>query len=344
MGFNNSWFGGVSSYADAVKKAANLQDLNSVSDARENLSVYSKAAVDGKISDLAASKSDVGTFNFGTSGGALQTTGNPMYGIVDRSYCMTLELDEDWNLNDTTALWLNLGSDGIRSSSLAYGGVWCQLRSRSNTNVLQITYGDGQNTYLNAFGNVVNVENIFGGSDNSIIPAGKYVLCICIHFGAGTSADPSKAYIYVNDALKATISGYGTTKSENLNWVSGGKVGFFDIADNHSTSSFSSFGHFEGKASRFVIFNFDVSAAGAPYSVDDYYNGKAIPVSLQSSTAEKRCILAAADYSFGGKVRDISGNENHLTVYGDVKGDKDEAIKQMYNAFSAAYTAENATA
>ena len=332
MGFNNSWFGGVSSYADAVKKAANLQDLNSISEARENLSVYSKAAVDAKISDIAAGKGNIGKFYFGTAGGALQTSGNPMYGIVDRSYCMTLELDEDWNLNATSGLWINLAADGIRDSSLIYGGVWCQLnRSSDNINKLQITYGDGNTQYIGLFGNRVPVESVFGGSDNSIIPAGKYALCICIHFGEGTSADPSKAYVYVNNVLKSTISGLSTTKKTNLGWVAGGKLGFFDLGDSHGTSRFSIFGHLNGKASRFMVFNFDMSASDAPYTVADYYNGKAIPVALQSSTAEKRCIVASADYAIARNattklVKDITGNGNDLTVYGDVIGDKDAAV------------------
>lgn len=239
------------------------------------------------ISDLAASKVNIGTFQFGAAGGALQTTGNPMYGIVDRSYCMTLELDEDWNLNTASNpnLWLNIAADGVRASSLIYGGVWCQLtRGSDELNYLQIIYGDGTNTYVNAFGAKVNVETIFGGT-NSTIPAGKYTLCICIHFGEGTSADPSKAYVYVNNVLKSTISGYSTTKKTNLAWIAGGKLGFFDIGNNRSVDSisFSRYVHFEGKASRFAIFNFDMSTAGAPYSVADYYNGRAIPVATQSS-------------------------------------------------------------
>lgn len=333
MGFNNSWFGGVSSYADAVKKAANLQDLNSISEARENLSVYSKAAVDAKISDIAAGKGNIGTFHFGSAGGALQTTGNPMYGIVDRSYCMTLELDEDWNLNTTSGLWLNIAADGVRASSLVYGGVWCQLtHGNDELNYLQITYGDGTNTYINAFGAKVNVETIFGGT-NSTIPAGKYAVCICIHFGEGTSADPSKAYVYVNNVLKSTIGGYTTTKKTNLSWVTGGKLGFFDIGNSRSvdSTSFSRYVHFEGKANRFAVFNFNLADAGVPYSVSDYFNGRYIPVSLQSSSTEKRCVLASADYCISRNtttklVKDITGNGNDLTVYGDVIGDKDAAV------------------
>lgn len=285
------------------------------------------------ISDLAASKVNIGTFQFGTAGGALQTTGNPMYGVVDRSYCMTLELDEDWNLNATSGLWINLAADGVRALSLVYGGVWCQLtRGSDKLNYLQIIYGDGTNTYVNAFGAKVNVETIFGGT-NSTIPAGKYTLCICIHFGEGTSADPSKAYVYVNNVLKSTIGGYTTTKKTNLNWVTGGKLGFFDIGNSRSVdaTSFSRYVHFEGKANRFAVFNFNLADAGSPYSVSDYFNGRYIPVSLQSSTAEKRCIVASADYAIARNattklVKDITGNGNDLTVYGDVIGDKDAAV------------------
>lgn len=287
------------------------------------------------ISDLAASKTNIGTFHFGSAGGALQTSNNPMFGVVDRSYCMTLELDEDWNLNTTSNpnLWLNIAADGSRASSLVYGGVWCQLtRGSDELNYLQIIYGDGTNTYVNAFGTKVNVETIFGGT-NSTIPAGKYALCICIHFGEGTSADPSKVYVYVNNVLKSTIGGYTTTKKTNLNWVTDSKLGFFDIGNSRSAdaTSFSRYVHFDGKASRFAVFNFNLADAGAPYSVSDYFNGEYIPVSLQSSTAEKRCVLASADYCISRNtttklVKDITGNGNDLTVYGDVIGDKDAAV------------------
>ena len=285
------------------------------------------------ISDLAASKVNIGTFQFGAAGGALQTAGNPMYGVVDRTYCMSLELDEDWNLNATSGLWINLAADGVRASSLVYGGVWCQLaRGSDGLNYLQIIYGDGTNTYVNAFGTKVNVETIFGGT-NSTIPAGKYAVCICIHFGEGTSADPSKAYVYVNNVLKSTISGYSTTKKTNIAWVAGGKLGFFDIGNSRSVdaTSFSRYVHFEGKASRLAVFNFDMSATDAPYTPSDYASGKKIPLALCSSTASKRCILAAADYAIARNsttrlVKDVSGNGNDLTVCGDVVGDKDAAV------------------
>lgn len=56
-------------------------------------------------------------------------------------------------------------------------------------------------------------------------------------------------------------------------------------------------------------------------------------------------VVALDDYTFGGKIRDISGNDNHATVSTTngvrVHGDKDEAVAQLYEAFSAQYTTDN---
>lgn len=56
-------------------------------------------------------------------------------------------------------------------------------------------------------------------------------------------------------------------------------------------------------------------------------------------------VVALDDYTFGGKIRDISGNDNHATISTTngvrIHGDKDEAVQQMYEAFSAQYTTDN---
>ena len=56
-------------------------------------------------------------------------------------------------------------------------------------------------------------------------------------------------------------------------------------------------------------------------------------------------VVALNDYTFGGKIRDISGNDNHATISTTngvrIHGDKDEAVQQMYEAFSAQYTTDN---
>ena len=89
--------------------------------------------------------------------------------------------------------------------------------------------------------------------------------------------------------------------------------------------------------SDFRIFNFDVSAEDAPYSLADYQAGKRLPPNLTGVQ------LALENYTFDDKIRDISGNEHHATISGSVAGDMDNSINQMYSAFSAKYTQENAS-
>ena len=233
------------------------------------------------ITDLANTKSNIGVFNFGTRGGCLQTTGNPMYGVLDQSHCMTLELDEDLNLNAIPTPSLNFSGDGYVSGDVYYGILWKLSRASSGLNRLSIGVGNGQSSELD-FGSQDWVENIFGGT-NSAIPAGKYVICLCIHIGNGTTSDVSTAKVYINGALAYTYANSTAINVNSVKWIQNSKVGFFDIGNTHLTTNFATNGCFIGKASRFALFNFDMSAAGAPYTVADYYNGKAIPPAMQSS-------------------------------------------------------------
>ena len=335
-----------SAQAETARAAAETAKVAAES-AKTAAQAAANTALATDAGELARTRDRVGTFYFGTAGGALQTTGNPMFGVLDQSHCMTLEFDEDFQFSTHRAMSLNFTGDIQYNSgyygiglTLGYNGKFL-LRAGNGTR-------DG-----GFFGNAPFLKNVFGGTDNNTIPAGKYAFCLCMHFDA-TAPTASTARIYVDGAKKWDFT-YPTTTGENneavalqtstIAWLENSKLGFFDTTNYHKTDSTNfGYGRFEGNASRFAVFNFDMSAADAPYTPGDYALGKRIPVALQSSTAEKRCIVATADYAFGGKVRDISGNENHLTVCGDVKGDKDEAVRQMYNAFSAAYTAENATA
>lgn len=274
----------------------------------------------------------VGTFHFGSAGGALQTTGNPMYGVLDQSHCMTLELDEDFQFSTHSAMALNFTGDNQYNSG--YYGIGLTLGPNGRF-LLRAGNGSRDGGY---FGNAPFLNNVFGGTDNNTMPAGKYAFCLCMHFDA-TDPTASTAKIYVNGAKKWDFN-YPTTigsasvplQTSTIAWAENSKLGFFDTTNYHKTDSTNfGYGHFEGKANRFAVFNFDMSAADAPYTPGDYASGKRIPVALQSSTAEKRCIVASADYAIARNattklVKDITGNGNDLTVYGDVKGDKDAAI------------------
>ena len=310
------------------------------------------AALETDAGELARTRELIGTFHFGSAGGALQTSGNPMFGVLDQSHCITFELDEDWNIPISVAAKLNMFGDNFYESG--YRGIGAAF---SPTGHIVVRVGDGSSNG-GAFQYTPLLWQIFGGSNEMIIPAGKYAVCFCIHFGDttqdsdGNYLNPSTCKIYTNGVYKCSCgqlkhkvdNAWVVFGASEVVWSQNSKLGFFDTTNFHKTDQTNfNYGHYEGKANRFAVFNFDMSAADAPYTPSDYASGKKIPLALCSSTAEKRCILATADYTFGGKVRDISGNENHLTVCGDVKGDKDEAVRQMYNAFSAAYTDEHPT-
>ena len=242
-----------------------------------------RTATRGLISDLAASKVDVGTFHFGTAGGALQTTGNPMFGVLDQSHCITLELDEDFQFSTHRAMSLNFTGDNQYNSG--YYGIGLTLGYNGRF-LLRAGNGTRDGGY---FGNAPFLKNVFGGTDNNTIPAGKYAFCLCMHFDA-TDPTASTARIYVNGAKKWDFT-YPTTTGENneavalqtstIAWLENSKLGFFDTTNYHKTDSTNfGYGHFEGKASRFAVFNFDMSAAGAPYTVADYVAGKIPPLEL----------------------------------------------------------------
>lgn len=233
------------------------------------------------ITDLANSKNNIGMFNFGSAGGSMQTTSNPMYGVLDQSHCMTLELDEDWNLNAIPTPWLNFSGDANYYGGAYYGVVWQLGRSNAGLNRLGVSVGNGASGGI-SFGSQDWVENIFGGT-NSAIPAGKYVICLCIHIGNGTTSDVSTAKVYINGALAYTYTPSTTINTNSIKWTQNSKLGFFDVGNTHNTTNFATNGCFIGKASRFAVLNFDMSMANAPYTVADYYNGKAIPATMQSS-------------------------------------------------------------
>ena len=76
------------------------------------------------------------------------------------------------------------------------------------------------------------------------------------------------------------------------------------------------------------------------------WNGADVPTATISIPYFEFAVLGAnvalENYTFDGKIRDASGNESHATISGSVAGDMDNSVNQIYSAFSAKYTQENA--
>ena len=91
-----------------------------------------------------------------------------------------------------------------------------------------------------------------------------------------------------------------------------------------------------GEVADFCFFNFDMSADNAPYTIEDYQNGRAIPPSILDGT---QTILALENYTITNGtskiIFDYSGNNNDATIVGDVKGDNDKRITKLIDFIKA---------
>ncbi len=92
-----------------------------------------------------------------------------------------------------------------------------------------------------------------------------------------------------------------------------------------------------------VVFQTPIEANMVGFIV---WNGSDVPTATISIPYFEFEVLGAnvafENYTFDGKIRDASGNENHATISGAVAGDMDNSVNQIYSAFSAKYTQENA--
>ena len=130
--------------------------------------------------------------------------------------------------------------------------------------------------------------------------------------------------IYVDGAKVATSPFKGLT----LDSLSG-TVNYAVNTSNANYSSQPASGH-PMMLRNLYVFNFDISAEGAPYSVADYVAGRLILPALKPSQVS----LALENYTIARNattklVKDASGNSNDATVQGSgtVAGDNDQSIK-----------------
>lgn len=79
------------------------------------------------------------------------------------------------------------------------------------------------------------------------------------------------------------------------------------------------------------LFNFDMSAEDAPYTVADYVEGKSAPLTLRNGGGE---VLELADTRSAYQIKDLSGNGNHATIFGNVISRYNENPTAMQVAYS----------
>lgn len=190
------------------------------------------------------------------------------------------------------------------------------------------------------------------------------------YFNGGLSALPTGRHTIVFCASGEIIAG---APSEYAMYVDGQPVGVSAVyfssmisADLTSTGSLSvcqkinySSPNVGGvdipiRLSRVRIFNFQMDADGAPYTVADYVSGKLVPPALYDPAAAQRALLALEDYTISRNettrlVKDVSGNACDATVVesggsgdtawtGTVKGSRDSAVAAFVDEIKTQFT------
>lgn len=190
------------------------------------------------------------------------------------------------------------------------------------------------------------------------------------YFNGGLSALPTGRHTIVFCASGEIIAG---APSEYAMYVDGQAVGVSAVyfssmisADLTSTGSLSvcqkinySSPNVGGvdipiRLSRVRIFNFQMDAEGAPYTVADYAAGKLVPPALYDPAAAQRALLALEDYTISRNettrlVKDVSGNACDATVVesggsgdtawtGTVKGSRDSAVAAFVDEIKTQFT------
>ena len=184
-----------------------------------------------------------------------------------------------------------------------------------STLVLQKTSATGNQLYCRVLIYKESPTIDYGASfDASIITDGKPHCIVCC-YNLGTIS------VYVDGNLVKTAS---KEYAKEITPES------FQIGDANSA--------IDG-ISNVAIFNFDMSAEDAPYTLADYQQGKPIPAECLDSSSEQRALLALENYTITNgttkQIFDYSGNANDATCSGSVKGDNDNRVQRLVDFIKA---------
>ena len=125
-------------------------------------------------------------------------------------------------------------------------------------------------------------------------------------------------------------------------------------ADNYANAASIGGAKVPIRLARARIFNFQMDADGAPYTVADYAASKPVPPALYDPAAAQRALLALEDYTISRNtttrlVKDVSGNAYDATVVesggsgdtawtGTVKGTRDTSVAAFVDEIKTQFT------
>lgn len=185
---------------------------------------------------------------------------------------------------------------------------------------------------------------------NDGLPTGRHTLVVCVG-GTIEGGKPSHFAWYLDGlALSQTITQQTMTAPD----ITSTRPLAVAQADNYSNPSLVGGAKVPIRLSRAKIFNFQMDADGAPYTVADYAASKLVPPALYDPAAAQRALLALEDYTISRNtttrlVKDVSGNAYDATVVesggsgdtawtGTVKGTRDTSVAAFVDEIKTQFT------
>ena len=176
-----------------------------------------------------------------------------------------------------------------------------------------------------------------GWTGNITLPTGRHTVVLAVPAPDASGNSPASIPVYIDGenagSLVASVGRHNTSVSFQKPLV---------INERGVYAGGATFNEFEIALSRISVFNFDMSAEGAPYTVADYAGGKPVPPKLLDPSAQKRAVLALEDSLNGAQVRDKSGGANHAIIVGTAFGEQNNpAYISQKISWAGTATAQN---
>lgn len=191
-----------------------------------------------------------------------------------RSCCFTLELKKDFNTALVNPYIQIIGDLDLGGTNRAYGHGLNLVKGTNTSNGFAYYFATGNASIQYWF----NLSQFFGPNNvsNTIIKAGVYKICLIVNIA--DDADNSYLKSNVNGIEYIVVlnaSGREVTTS-NIKWgTESDKIDTFKILSTRGGNSQPNY-NLPCQISNVRVFGFDVSAAGAAYTVEDYTNDRQI--------------------------------------------------------------------
>lgn len=277
----------------------------------QNQSAISKIQTD--VATLALSKLPYGTLHFNR--GKLSVA-NWTSVVIQLPFSLAIEYDvKSWDgisyeYNNEFSFFNCTNADWDVSGYPIYGF----RLTKSGASTLGFTLG-GCN------GDGMGVSRGWTGSIT--LPTGRHTLALAVPAPDASGNSPASIPVYIDGknagSLVASVGKHNESVSFQVPLV---------INERGVYAGGSTFNEFEIALSRISVFNFDITAKDAPYTIADYASGKLIPPALKPSQVS----LALDNYVIERNattklVKDASGHSYDATVTGSVVGDNDQSVK-----------------